>query len=109
MLALAGKCEEVQEVSRSRLQCGTTKLLPKIPQNINLQLEPNTKSSSRSIPDVDSQRKPGKITGTPQQEIHPHHIPDCYRYRHDQSDRAGYPYGRSTNCIEALHCTAEVL
>ena len=53
MLAPAGKCKEVQEVSWSRLQCDTAKLLPKIPQNTNLQLEPNTNPLSRSIPDVD--------------------------------------------------------
>ena len=36
MLTSAGKCEEVQAVSWSRLQCNTTKLLPKIPQSTNL-------------------------------------------------------------------------
>ena len=30
---LAGKCDEVQEVSWNRLQCDTSKLLPHIPQN----------------------------------------------------------------------------
>ena len=50
MLPLAGKCEEVQEVSWSRLQCDTTKLLPK---NTNLQLEPDTNPLLRSIPDLD--------------------------------------------------------
>ena len=53
MLATAGKCEEVQEVSWSRLQCHTTKLLLKIPQNTNLQLEPNTNPLLRSILDAD--------------------------------------------------------
>ena len=42
MLALTGKCEEVQEVSWSRLKCDTAKLLPKLPKNTNLQLEPDT-------------------------------------------------------------------
>ena len=37
------KCEEVQEVSWSRIQCNTAKLLPTIPQNTSLQLEPDTK------------------------------------------------------------------
>ena len=41
-LAPAGKCEEVQEVSWSRLQYDTAKLLPKIPKNTNLQLEADT-------------------------------------------------------------------
>ena len=53
MLALTGKCEGVQKVSWSRLQCDTAKLLPKIPPNTNLQLEPNTNPLSRSIPDAD--------------------------------------------------------
>ena len=42
-----GKCEGVQEVSWSRLQCDTSKLFPQLPQNISLQLEPDTKSYSR--------------------------------------------------------------
>ena len=50
---LAGKCEEIQEVSWSRLQWDTTKFLDKTPQNTNVQLEPHTKSSSKSVPDVD--------------------------------------------------------
>ena len=48
-----GKCEEVQEVSWSSLQCDTSKLLPQIPQNTSLQLEPDTKVLASSIPDVD--------------------------------------------------------
>ena len=47
-LTLVGKCEEVQEVSWSSHQCDTAKVLPTIPQNTSLQLEPTiTKSSSR--------------------------------------------------------------
>ena len=49
----ARKCEEVQEVSWSRLWCDTSKLLPQILQNTTLQLEPDTKSLASSIPDVD--------------------------------------------------------
>ena len=49
----AGKCEEVQEVSWSSLWCDTSKLLPQIPQNISLQLEPDSKILASSIPDVD--------------------------------------------------------
>ena len=52
-LTPAAKCKEVQEVSCSRLQCNTKKLLPEIPQCSSLQLELDTKSSSRSIPDAD--------------------------------------------------------
>ena len=52
MLALSEKWKGVQEVSWSKLQCDTTKLLPKIPQNTNLQLEPNTNPLSRSITDA---------------------------------------------------------
>ena len=47
------KCEKVQEVSWSSLQCDTSKLLPQILQNTSLQLEPDTKSLASSIPDVD--------------------------------------------------------
>ena len=49
----AGKCDEVQEISWSRLRCEASKLLPKIPQNTSLQLEPDTKSSVSSIPDAE--------------------------------------------------------
>ena len=52
-----GKCEEVQEVSWNKLQYNTAKLLPTIPQNTILQLEPNNKSSSRSILDADIPEK----------------------------------------------------
>ena len=48
-----GKCEEVQEVSWSRLQCDTSKLLPQILQNTRLQQEPDTTGLASSIPDVD--------------------------------------------------------
>ena len=49
----AGKFDEVQETSWIRLQCDTSKLLPKMLQNTSLQLEPDTKSSVSSIPDVE--------------------------------------------------------
>ena len=49
----AVKYEEVHEVSWSSLQCNTSKLLPQIPQNTSLQLEPDTKCLASSIPDVD--------------------------------------------------------
>ena len=49
----AGRCEEVQEVSWTMLQGNTAKLLPKIPNRTNLQLEPDTMHSSRCIPDMD--------------------------------------------------------
>ena len=49
----AGRCEEVQEVSWNNLQCNTPKLLPKTLHNTRLQLEPDSKSLSRSIPDTD--------------------------------------------------------
>ena len=52
-LALAGRCEEVQDVNWTKLQDNTARLLPKIPNNTNLQLEPDTNHLSRSIPDVD--------------------------------------------------------
>ena len=39
------RCEEVQEVSWTKLQDSTAKLLPKIPNNSNLQLEPATNNS----------------------------------------------------------------
>ena len=48
-----GKCEGVQEVSWSRLQCDTSKLLPQLLQNTSLQVEPDTKSLASSNPDVD--------------------------------------------------------
>ena len=47
-----GKCDEVQEVSWSRLQSDTSKLLPKVPQNTSLKLELETKALACSIPDV---------------------------------------------------------
>ena len=49
----AGKCKEAQEVSWSRLWYDTSKLLPQIPQNTSLQLEPDTKGLASSIPDMD--------------------------------------------------------
>ena len=55
MLMPAGRCEEVQEISWTKLQDNTVKLLPKLPNNTNLQLEPDTNNSPRSIPDADTQ------------------------------------------------------
>ena len=55
--ALTGKFKEVQEVRWSRLQYDTTKFLPKIPTNTNLQLEPNTNPLLTSIPDADSPKE----------------------------------------------------
>ena len=52
-LALAGRFEKVQEVSWTKLQDNTAKLLPKIPNNTNLQLDPDTNNWPRSIPDAD--------------------------------------------------------
>ena len=49
----AGKCEEVQEFNWNSLQCDTSKLLPQILHNTRLQLEPDSKSLARSIPDAD--------------------------------------------------------
>ena len=54
---LAGRCEEVQEVSWTKLEDSTAKVLHKIPNNTNLQVEPDTNNSPRSIPDPDI---PGK-------------------------------------------------
>ena len=52
-LALARRCEEIQEVSWNQVQCTNAKLLPEILEGTSLQLEPNTKSPLRSIPDAD--------------------------------------------------------
>ena len=52
-LALAGKCEEIQDVIWNQVQCSNTKLLPEIPVGTSLQLESDTKSPLRSIPDAD--------------------------------------------------------
>ena len=52
-LAPAGKCEKIQEVSWNQVQCNTARLLPEIPKGTSLQLEPDTKSPLRSIPDAD--------------------------------------------------------
>ena len=49
----AERCEEAQEVSWTKIQVNTAKVLPKIPNNTNLQLEPDSKILSRSIPDAD--------------------------------------------------------
>ena len=56
-LMLAWRCKEVQEVSWTQLKDNTAKLLPKLPNNTNIQLKPDTNSSPRSIPDVDIQDK----------------------------------------------------
>ena len=48
-----GMCEEVQEVSWNNLHCNTSKLLPQILHNTRFQLEPDSKSLSRSFPDTD--------------------------------------------------------
>ena len=48
-----GTCKEVQEVSWNNLQCKTSKLLLQIPHHTRLQLEPDSKGLSRSVPDVD--------------------------------------------------------
>ena len=53
-LALAGKCEEIQELSWNWVQCDTAKLLSEIPEGTSLQLEPDTKSPLRYIPDIPS-------------------------------------------------------
>ena len=50
-MCLAGKCDEIQEVSWSRLQWDTSKLLPQIPWNTSLQLELDTKALSSYIPE----------------------------------------------------------
>ena len=52
-LVWAGKCEEIQEVSWNKVQCSSTKLLPEILEGTSLQLEPDIKSTLRSIPDAD--------------------------------------------------------
>ena len=52
-LRLTGRCKEVQKVSLTKLQGNAAKLLPEMPNNTDLQLEPYTYHSPRSIPDVD--------------------------------------------------------
>ena len=53
-LVSAGFCEQVQEIRWTTLQDNTiAKLLPKIPANTNLQLEPDMNNSSKSIPDAE--------------------------------------------------------
>ena len=56
-LVLAGRCEQIQEVewlevSQKQGLSKGSKLLPKIPSATNLQLEPNTNSVVKSIPDA---------------------------------------------------------
>ena len=51
-LMLMGRCEEVQQVSWTKIQGIAARLLPKIPNNTSLQLEPDTNHSSRSISDA---------------------------------------------------------
>ena len=48
-----GRWKEVQEVGWTKLQGNAAKVLPEMPNNANLQLEPDANHSSRSIPDVD--------------------------------------------------------
>ena len=52
-LVPAGKYEEIQEVSWNQVHYDNTKLLPEILEGTSLQLEPNTTSPLRSIPDAD--------------------------------------------------------
>ena len=49
----AGKCEEIQEVSWNQVQGNTAKVLPEIHKGTSLQLELDTKSPLRSMPDAD--------------------------------------------------------
>ena len=105
MLAPAGKCEEVQEVSYSRLQYDIAKLLPQIPKNTNLQLDPNTNPLLRSIPDVDI---PEEARNKLQKLLNMKCIHICPRQPMDQPHRAGYLYRRSTDRIKAIHSTTEV-
>ena len=58
MLTLAGRCKEVQDISWTKLQDNTAKLLPKLPNNTDLNFEPDTNNSTRSIPDADIPDKP---------------------------------------------------
>ena len=54
MLAFTGKCEQIQEIRWTTLHDNATaKLFPKIPDDTNLQLEPDTNSSPKSIPDTE--------------------------------------------------------
>ena len=51
---MAGKCEQVQEIRWTTLQDDATpKLLPKIPHNTNLLLDPETNNPSKSIPNAE--------------------------------------------------------
>ena len=50
---LAGKYEEIQEVSWNQVQCNSAKLLPEILEGTSPQLEPDTKAPLRYIPDAD--------------------------------------------------------
>ena len=52
-LALVGKFEEIKEVSWNQVQHSNVKLLPEMLEGTSLQLEPDTKSLLRSIPDAD--------------------------------------------------------
>ena len=47
------KCEGIQELGWNQVQCNTAKLLPEILEGTSLQLERDTKSPLRSIPDAD--------------------------------------------------------
>ena len=47
-------------------------------------------------------------TRASRQEIHQHYLSDYNRHQQDQPDTAGHPYRRSSNCLQALHCTLEI-
>ena len=62
-LVSAGNCEQVQEIRWTTLQDNTTaKLLPKT-HNTNLQLEPNTNGSCKSIPDAEIPDEARELVG----------------------------------------------
>ena len=51
---MAGRSEQVQEIRWTTLQDNATaKLLPKMPDDTNLQLEPHMNSSPKFIPDAE--------------------------------------------------------
>ena len=82
-LVLAGKCEQVQNIRWITLQNNTTaKLLPKIPNNTNLQLEPDTNNSYKSIPRCrDCWWGQGEAERTTRCQTRQHHVPNSHRYR----------------------------
>ena len=102
------KCDEVQEISCSRLWCDTSKLLPKISLNTSLQLEPDTKSSVSSIPDVEISGGQDDSPGIAEQK-YPQIITQKHnRYWQDQPNWVGHSDGRPTYCIKTIHRTAEI-